>query len=99
MNKFKKLFSRKIIISIIVIILLYPSGLMVNQSGLTDIDSLYAIGETTFTGLHGANRMASNSLLECVVYGQSASKDISKRFSKASGAAPGEISKKQKSWV
>jgi len=55
-------------------------GLMVDSSGQTDLDKLYAIGETTFTGLHGANRMASNSLLECVVYGQAASKDIIKQF-------------------
>ena len=55
-------------------------GLMVDDSGHTDLDGLYAIGETTFTGLHGANRMASNSLLECVVYGQASSKDIIKRY-------------------
>ncbi len=55
-------------------------GLMVDDAGQTDLNGLYAIGETTFTGLHGANRMASNSLLECVVYGQSSSKDIAKRF-------------------
>ena len=55
-------------------------GLMVDNSGHTDLDKLYAIGETTFTGLHGANRMASNSLLECVVYGQAASKDIIKNL-------------------
>ncbi len=54
-------------------------GVMVDESGHSDIDGLYAIGETTFTGLHGANRMASNSLLECVVYGQAAAKDISQR--------------------
>ena len=55
-------------------------GLMVDQSGHTDVNSLYAIGETTFTGLHGANRLASNSLLECIVYGQATAKDISKQF-------------------
>ena len=55
-------------------------GLMVDKSGHTDIDGLYAIGETTFTGLHGANRMASNSLLECIVYGQSSAEDIAQRF-------------------
>jgi len=54
---------------------------MVDSYGHTDVNALYAIGETTFTGLHGANRMASNSLLECVVYGQSSSKDIMKRLS------------------
>lgn len=55
-------------------------GLMVDKVGQTDLDGLYAIGETTFTGLHGANRMASNSLLECVVYGQAAAKDIIRRY-------------------
>lgn len=54
-------------------------GLMVDQSGQTDLESLYAIGETTFTGLHGANRMASNSLLECIVYGQAAAKEITQQ--------------------
>ena len=55
-------------------------GIVVNKKGRTDIKNLYAIGETTFSGLHGANRMASNSLLECVVYAQSAARHILKKL-------------------
>ncbi len=51
-------------------------GVMVDTHGRTDVDGLYAIGEVSYTGLHGANRMASNSLLECIVYGWSASEDL-----------------------
>ena len=55
-------------------------GVMVDDHGCTDVDGLYAIGEVSYTGLHGANRMASNSLLECLVYGWSAAEDITKRM-------------------
>jgi len=55
-------------------------GIMVDHRGRSDINQLYAVGEASFTGLHGANRMASNSLLECVVYGQEAAKDINRKI-------------------
>jgi len=46
-------------------------GVVTDRIGRCDLPGLYAVGETAYTGLHGANRLASNSLLECVVLGQS----------------------------
>ncbi|HSH72455.1 MAG TPA: L-aspartate oxidase [Methylophilaceae bacterium] len=51
-------------------------GVMTDHIGRSDLPGLYAIGETACTGLHGANRLASNSLLECMVFGQAAAQDI-----------------------
>lgn len=62
-------------------------GVVVDENSQTDIAGLYAIGETSYTGLHGANRMASNSLLECFVYGMSAAKHIQENF-KANQSIP-----------
>ncbi|UJP05023.1 MAG: L-aspartate oxidase [Nitrosomonas sp.] len=54
-------------------------GIVTDQRGRTGLSNLYAIGETAYTGLHGANRLASNSLLECVVFAQAAAEDINNR--------------------
>lgn len=51
-------------------------GIVTDRKGKTDLNNLYAIGETAHTGLHGANRLASNSLLECLVFGMAATDDI-----------------------
>ncbi len=51
-------------------------GVMVDLAGRTDLAGLWAAGEVTQSGLHGANRLASNSLLECLVFGQAVADDI-----------------------
>ena len=54
-------------------------GIVTDLSGRTDLPGLYAVGETAYTGLHGANRLASNSLLECVVLGRAAAQHIERQ--------------------
>lgn len=51
-------------------------GIVIDRDGRTDLPGLYAVGECTQSGLHGANRLASNSLLECFVFGESAARHI-----------------------
>ena len=51
-------------------------GVVIDLDGRTDLPGLYAAGEVTQSGLHGANRLASNSLLECFVFGEAAARHI-----------------------
>lgn len=56
-------------------------GIMIDEQGKTDVTNLYAVGETAYSGLHGANRMASNSLLECLVIAKNAALTIQENLS------------------
>ena len=58
-------------------------GVMTDLRARTDVEGLYAVGEVAFTGLHGANRMASNSLLECLVFAAAAAEDIRSQLESA----------------
>ena len=55
-------------------------GVLIDLHGRTDLPGLYAAGEVSESGLHGANRLASNSLLECFVFGDAAARDIMERW-------------------
>lgn len=72
-------------------------GIIVDTSARTDIPGLYAAGEVSSTGLHGANRMASNSLLECLVYARAAAQDI--LANPAPQIKPENIKPWDESWV
>ena len=64
-------------------------GVMTDLAGNTDITNLYAIGEVAYSGLHGANRMASNSLLECLTFAMTSAQDI--RATLEQSKAPGAL--------
>ncbi|MES2801568.1 MAG: L-aspartate oxidase [Bdellovibrionota bacterium] len=72
-------------------------GVKTTISGKTDIAGLYAIGEISCTGLHGANRLASNSLLECLVMSHNASVEIAQNWNEISGATKTNI--EPKAWT
>ena len=63
-------------------------GVVTDLDGRTDVVGLYAVGETTYTGLHGANRLASNSLLECVVLGHSCARHIAGAYPERAETLP-----------
>ncbi|MFA7588183.1 MAG: L-aspartate oxidase [Novosphingobium sp.] len=63
-------------------------GVLIDLAGRTDLPGLYAVGECTESGLHGANRLASNSLLECFVFGEAAAADILARWDEFTAPPP-----------
>ncbi|SER65538.1 L-aspartate oxidase [Nitrosomonas sp. Nm51] len=63
-------------------------GILTDRTGRTDLKNLYAIGETAHTGLHGANRLASNSLLECLVVARAAAEDINSQSAVSTPVTP-----------
>ena len=64
-------------------------GVVADLHARTDVGNLYAVGETAYSGLHGANRLASNSLLECLVFADAAVRDILSKPQQTMPALPG----------
>ena len=64
-------------------------GVIANRQARCDVENLYAIGETAYSGLHGANRLASNSLLECLVFADVAAHDILSKIPQSLPDLPG----------
>ncbi|HTN93393.1 MAG TPA: L-aspartate oxidase [Gallionella sp.] len=63
-------------------------GIVTDLNACTDVENLYAVGETAYSGLHGANRLASNSLLECLVFADAAVRDILNKSRHVSPSLP-----------
>jgi L-aspartate oxidase len=63
-------------------------GVVTDFNAKTDLDNLYAVGEVAYTGLHGANRMASNSILECIVFAHAAARSIIQRLGEKQSNEP-----------
>ncbi|MEO9601476.1 L-aspartate oxidase [Parasphingorhabdus sp.] len=63
-------------------------GILIDLAGRTDLPGLYAAGEASESGLHGANRLASNSLLECFVFGDAAARDIAEHWDEMPAPPP-----------
>ncbi len=72
-------------------------GVMTDLNGRTDVEGLYAVGEVAYTGLHGANRIASNSLLECLVLSAAAGRDITENLKDF--PVPPQLPQWDESWV
>ncbi len=66
-------------------------GVVTDLDARTDVEGLYAVGETACTGLHGANRLASNSLVECMVFARSATALIASELASGSSEAPRQL--------
>lgn len=66
----------------------FMGGIVTDLEAKTNIEGLYACGETACTGVHGANRLASNSLLECLVFSYRAAIDINEKFYSAKTPCP-----------
>ena len=73
----------------------FMGGIDVNKNSKTTMERLYAIGETACNGVHGKNRLASNSLLESLVFAKRAAKDIEKNYSKVTVDTEVTIDEKQ----